>query len=63
MQPFDEESSEQLEYYPASLFVIERVKIKYACFKKCAEKPDIPDIPGHHTYSNDSNWQIDKWNR
>jgi len=39
MQPFDEESSEQLEYYPASLFVIERVKIKYACFKKCAEKP------------------------
>ena len=39
MQPFGEESSEQAEYYPASLFVIEHVKIKYACFKKCEEKP------------------------
>jgi len=39
MQPFGEEVSEQLEYYPASLFVIEHVKIKYACAKKCAEKP------------------------
>ena len=40
MQPFGEESSEQLEYYPASLYVIEHVKIKYACLKnKCEEKP------------------------
>ncbi|HEY3320584.1 MAG TPA: IS66 family transposase, partial [Planctomycetota bacterium] len=39
MQPFGEEISEQLEYYPASLFVIEHVKIKYTCAKKCEEKP------------------------
>jgi transposase len=39
MQPFGEEVSEQLEFYPASLFVIEHVKIKYACAKKCEEKP------------------------
>ena len=31
MQPFGEEVSEQLEYVPASLFVIENVRIKYAC--------------------------------
>ena len=39
MQPFGAEISEQLEYYPASLFVIEHVKLKYACAGKCAEKP------------------------
>jgi transposase len=39
MQPFGEEVSEQIEYYPASLFVLEHAKIKYACLKKCAEKP------------------------
>ena len=39
MQPFGEEISEQLEYHPASLFVLEHVKIKYACAKQCAEKP------------------------
>lgn len=39
MQPFGEEVSEQLEYRPASLFVIEHVKIKYACARKCEEKP------------------------
>jgi transposase len=40
MQPFGQETSEQLEYYPASLFVVEHVIIKYACLKhKCEEKP------------------------
>lgn len=40
MQPFGEELSEQAEYYPASLYVIQHVKIKYACLKKkCEEKP------------------------
>jgi len=39
MQPFGEELSEQLEFCPASLFVIEHAKIKYACAEKCAEKP------------------------
>jgi transposase len=31
MQPFGEEVSEQLEYVPAELFVIENVHVKYAC--------------------------------
>ena len=39
MQPFGEESSEQAEFIPASLFVLEHVRIKYACQKGCAEKP------------------------
>lgn len=39
MQPFGEELSEQLEFRPASLFVMEHAKIKYACAEKCAEKP------------------------
>jgi transposase len=39
MQPFGEEVSEQAEYYPASLYVIEHVKIKYACARKCDEAP------------------------
>jgi transposase len=39
MQPFGEEISEQAEFIPASLFAIEHVRIKYACFNKCEEKP------------------------
>ncbi len=31
MQPFGEEVTEQFEYVPASLFVIEHARIKYAC--------------------------------
>ena len=46
MQPFGQETSEQLEYYPASLFVIEHVRIKYACLKhKCEEKPVTAPVP------------------
>ena len=44
MQPFGEESSEQLEYIPASLKVIEHARIKYAC-KVCQEKPAIAPPP------------------
>lgn len=44
MQPFGEETSEQLEYIPASLFVIEHARIKYAC-KACQEKPAIAPVP------------------
>jgi transposase len=44
MQPFGEETSEQLEYIPASLKVIEHVRIKYAC-KACQEKPAIAPPP------------------
>ena len=40
MQPFGEETSEQLEYIPAKLKVIEHARIKYAC-KACQEKPVI----------------------
>jgi transposase len=45
MQPFGEEVTEQLEFIPASLFVIRHVKIKYACNKGCAEKPAIAPGP------------------
>ena len=44
MQPFGEEISEQLEYIPASLKVIEHARIKYAC-KTCQEKPAIAPPP------------------
>jgi transposase len=44
MQPFGEETSEQLEYIPASVFVIEHVRIKYAC-KACQEKPAVAPPP------------------
>ena len=44
MQPFGEEISEQLEYIPSSLHVIEHVRIKYAC-KCCQEKPAIAPVP------------------
>ncbi len=44
MQPFGEEVSEQLEYIPSSLHVIEHVRIKYAC-KCCQEKPAIAPVP------------------
>lgn len=44
MQPFGEETSEQLEYIPASLKVIEHARIKYAC-KKCQEKPAVAPPP------------------
>lgn len=49
-----EEVTEQLEYYPASLFVVQHVRLKYAC-KRCqghvslAEKPAQPiekGLPG-----------------
>lgn len=44
MQPFGEESSEQLEYIPASLKVIEHARIKYAC-QACQERPAIAPPP------------------
>ena len=44
MQPFGAETSEQLDYIPASLFVIEHVRIKYAC-KACQEKPAVAPVP------------------
>ena len=44
MQPFGEETSEQLEYIPASFKVIEHARIKYAC-KACQEKPAIAPPP------------------
>ena len=44
MQPFGEETSEQLEYIPASFKVIEHARIKYAC-KVCQEKPAIAPPP------------------
>ena len=44
MQPFGEETSEQLEYIPARLKVIEHARIKYAC-KACQEKPAIAPPP------------------
>jgi transposase len=44
MQPFGEEVSEQREFIPASLFVIQHARIKYAC-KTCQEKPVIADGP------------------
>ena len=44
MQPFGEEITEQREFIPASLFVIQHARIKYAC-KKCQEKPVIAAGP------------------
>jgi len=44
MAPFGAESSEQLEFIPASLFVIEHVRIKYGC-PRCQEKPLIAEGP------------------
>jgi len=50
-QPFGEETSEQLDYVPASLFVIEHVRTKYAC-PRChdqilvAAKPEQPIARG-----------------
>lgn len=44
MQPFGEETSEQLEYIPSSVFVIEHVRIKYSC-KACQEKPAVAPVP------------------
>jgi len=38
MQPFGEEVTEQHEFVPASLFVIQHAQIKYAC-KQCQKKP------------------------
>lgn len=37
MSPIREETSEQLDYEPASLHVIEHVRFVYACAKKCDE--------------------------
>jgi transposase len=44
MQPFGEEVTEQREFIPASLFVIQHARIKYAC-KPCQEKPVIAPGP------------------
>lgn len=44
MQPFGEETSEQLEFIPASFKVIEHARVKYAC-KACQEKPVIAPPP------------------
>ena len=44
MPPFGEERSEQLDYVPASLKVIEHARIKYAC-KVCQEKPAVAPVP------------------
>jgi transposase len=44
MQPFGEETSEQLDYIPASLKVIQHARIKYAC-KTCQEKPAVAPVP------------------
>jgi len=44
MQPFGEEVTEQREFIPASLFVIQHARIKYAC-KQCQDKPVIADGP------------------
>lgn len=55
MGPIREEVSEQLDYQPASLVVLEHVRLVYGCAKKCDEaiaiatKPDQPiekGIPG-----------------
>jgi transposase len=39
-----EETSEQLDYHPASLFVVEHVRPKYAC-RRCAGEVVIADMP------------------
>ena len=44
MQPFGEETREQLEYIPATFKVIEHARIKYAC-KTCQAKPAIAPPP------------------
>jgi transposase len=44
MQPFGEEVTEQREFVPASLFVIQHARIKYAC-KVCQDKPVIAEGP------------------
>ena len=44
MQPFGEEVTEQREFKPASLFVLQHARIKYAC-KQCQEKPVIAPGP------------------
>jgi transposase len=44
MQPFGEETSEQLDYVPASLKVLVHARIKYAC-KVCQEKPAVAPVP------------------
>jgi transposase len=42
--PFGEEVSEQLEFVPASLFVIQHVRLKYAC-RHCQEQVVVADKP------------------
>lgn len=44
MQPFGEETSEQLARIPARLFVKQHARIKYAC-KTCECAPKIADVP------------------
>lgn len=44
MQPFGEETSEQLARIPARIFVKQHARIKYAC-KKCECAPTIADVP------------------
>jgi transposase len=43
-QPFGEESSEQLDYQPASLFVRQHVRFKYAC-QKCHDHVTTAAVP------------------
>ena len=44
MQAFGEDVTEQLEYIPASLFVIEHARIKYAC-KSCGDGVATAPLP------------------
>ncbi len=44
MTPFGEEVTEQREFIPASLYVLQHARIKYAC-KRCQEKPVIAPGP------------------
>ncbi|HYC54488.1 MAG TPA: IS66 family transposase [Candidatus Binatia bacterium] len=44
MQPFGEDVSEQIEYVPANLFVIENARIKYAC-RGCEQGVRIAPAP------------------
>ena len=44
MQPFGEDVSEQLEYVPATLFVVENARIKYAC-RSCEQGVRIAPSP------------------
>ncbi len=46
MEKIGSENSEQLDYIPASLRVIEHVRLKYAC-KQCEQKVVTAFVTGH----------------